>query len=88
MGILEEDALRDGRTREENEGMSLLQGWNLTVGTKRQKTPEERYRMMGKAPMEKETPAITTPNGRERNCYCYRNTVRNSRLYGVKTCKP
>ena len=21
-------------------------------------------------------------------CYCYRNTVRNSRSYGVKTCKP
>jgi len=22
------------------------------------------------------------------DCYCYRNTVRNSRSYGVKTCKP
>ena len=21
-------------------------------------------------------------------CYCHRNTVRNSRSYGVKTCKP
>ncbi len=28
---------------------------------------------------------ISTING---GCYCYRNTVRNSRSYGVKTCKP
>jgi hypothetical protein len=25
---------------------------------------------------------------RDPNCYCHRNTVRNSRSHGVKTCKP
>jgi hypothetical protein len=62
----EEMAMRDGR-RDENVGMSSLQGGNLTATTERRGTHEERYREMGKAPMVEGTHENTAPNGRSRD---------------------
>jgi len=63
----EKDAMREGRLGEEDIGTSSLQGGDLRAATKRRETPEDRYRKMGKAPMEYGTPENTTPSGRGRN---------------------